>query len=77
MGKIATRLESIISTVHCIEESHSRHLETEDRLNHRICQVELEMKNQQDVVVALHEENEELSKHRFMQRKKCLNWRHL
>lgn len=61
MGKIASRLESIIATVQSIEESHHNQIETEDRLNHRICQVELEMKNQQDMIAGLDDENEELS----------------
>ena len=61
MGKIASRLESIVATVHSIEESHHNYIETEDRLNHRICQVELEMKNHQDMIAGFEDENEELS----------------
>jgi hypothetical protein len=61
MGKIALRLETIISSVHSIEESHNQHIQTEDRLNHRICQLELDMKNQQEIMSGLDQENEELS----------------
>jgi hypothetical protein len=75
MGKIANRLESIISTVHCIEESHNQHIETEDRLNHRVCQVELELKNQQDVILRLGQENEDLSKIQLNKRSERPNWR--